>query len=176
MSDTLAELSSRLASLEDAMQAQGERGAEGQAALESMLTSLEDAFSAQGNEGPVGKIGPEGKYQPPFAHIMTHTWALAGPVEAINYPGFYVELLSGEGAKLIGLRARLLKGSAVFEIKKNGIPLGVAEKLAVGSAEELVFPFEYGPLAVGDLISMQVTGVTGAEGLSLSLFEEQEIK
>lgn len=89
-----------------------------------------------------------------------HTWTFNGPVEAINYGGFYVSANTEETVKLIGMKYKIGEGtSCKIRVLKNGAELAsYKEKEVTTTAAEVSSEVA---LATGDRLELVVESTSG---------------
>ena len=98
------------------------------------------------------------------------TLAIAGAVSAEEFPGFFVEVGTGESLHLVAARYQLLGGTSVnVEVRKNKAPVAGYEALAVSKTAGSTSSSK--PLANGDYINWKTSSPSGSpKGLSVTLF------
>ena len=97
------------------------------------------------------------------------TLAIAGNVSAEEFPGFYVEVGTGETLHLIAAHYTLLGGTSVkVEVRKNKSAITGYESLAVTTSGGSTTSSK--ALSNGDYINWKTSAPVGAKGLSVTLF------
>lgn len=148
------------------------------------VTKLSELPTGGNEEGDVRVVAETGTiwiwdnvgkawHSPQAVHTtQEHPYALEGAVAAGERPGWFVELSAGETKTIHGMSYALQAGtSAEITIKKNGVAIVGLTKIEVTEAVLHITGLAVA-LSDKDFINLDVLAVTGAVGLSATIYDE----
>ena len=133
--------------------------------------TINDAGSATTDLWSASKITTElaGKSGTTHVHIVStlHTWAISGTLANGTPPGLQILTQAGESITAARFRAKLGAGTCDVALKKNGTTITGATMSVTTTAATNDFTNEV--LALNDEITVEITNVSSAADLSLTL-------
>jgi hypothetical protein len=115
---------------------------------------------------------------PPYISVIDgtigHTFAISGDINVASgdtdfINSFFVNLITGQTARIIGYKCKVNSGSCVIDVKQNGTVVINDVSVSTTPASNLLQDID---LATGDDITIEVVSTSSAKNLSFTIFVE----
>jgi hypothetical protein len=105
---------------------------------------------------------------------LPHAFAISGDINVASgdtdfINSFFVNLITGQTARIIGYKCKVNSGSCVIDVKQNGTVVINDVSVTTTASSNLLQDID---LATGDEITIEVVSTSSAKNLSLSIFVE----